>query len=205
VTPSGTSDGPEEAGRLFKDLYVHPSLRSLPEGIPTWVHLALTQPLGLLNESLVAFTGGAFQGASLLCRSALEAACYVFLTRRKMANTEVAFWLDPPLGLDGKPRKIEFEELKAGVLSKKILTPDQVKALSRIQVHGNVIAHLVSRSDINLVKPIEKRRKLTEWLAPGDALEDIRDTMDIIKRLADSMFQSVPEGERKGPGRGGPA
>lgn len=181
--------------QIERDLLKHPSLASPFEPHPSWANVALLQPLVLFHQAVLAFDAGADWGTALLCRSALEAACYVFLTRRKMEGQgrEMAFWSDPPLGLDGKVRRVDFEEVRAGVIARQVLSPDGARDLKRIRDQGNIIAHLASRSDKHLLLPLDERLRSPLWVNRQQALEDLRDTASIFKTLADSMASVVPE------------
>jgi len=211
-------DPAQESRRTWKDVAEYPSLTFPSIGTPSWANLAMAQPLALFGQALSAFGAGADAGTALLCRSALEAALYVFLTRRKMEGTEVAHFLEPPVGLDGRLRWVRFEELKRGVISRKVLSLPQEKAISRIQTQGNIIAHLLSRSDAEIfrwaeegdseekdseestsssiqdepAKVIEPETQL--WVTRQQAVDDVRDTAEIFKTLADSTTRPDEEG-----------
>ncbi len=175
-----------EGHRIWEEFIHHPTITPAdPKTI--WPWFALSETVSLFGQATLAFDAEAHAGTALLCRSTLEAACYVFLTRRKMEGQESAFWTDPPRWLDGKPRKVEFEELKSAIAKKGVLTEKQNKDLERIQEEGNVIAHLVSRTDRSLFQPLDERRKLRLWISQDEALGDLRDTAAIVKTLADSM------------------
>ena len=189
---SGSADRLGAGLRIERELLRHPSLASPFEAHPSWANVALLQPLVLFHQAVLAFDAGADWGTALLCRSALEAACYIFLSRRKAEGQDAsAFWTDPPLGLDGKVRRVEFEEVKAGVVGRKVLSDQATHALKRIQDQGNVIAHLGSRSDRHLFLPLEERLRTPLWVNREQALQDLRDTAEIFKSLADAMTSVV--------------
>jgi hypothetical protein len=152
------------------------------------------------NASMV-FDAGSAVATSLLCRSTLETAFFLFLT---------GYWeegilrIETPRFLNSRPRNVSFEELKTGITRtwRVVLDPSQVTAIERIQEHGNLIAHFgsrrineVQRADKLLVTPgIEKARtpedwrravdhfesKLKIWVTQDQALADLRDTSDIL-------------------------
>lgn len=189
-------DPAHEAMRIWKDLNHHPSLASPLKGTSPWTNSAMVYPVLLFGQALTVFQAGADAGTALLCRSALEAAMYVFLTRRKMEATPVAFWMDPPTGPDGKWTRVGFEELKKEVFSRRVLSQRHEEAIARIQGQGNIIAHLVSRSDEAIFHPPEESlsHPLQLWVTRHQALEDVRDTADVFKTLADSMTSSKESG-----------
>jgi hypothetical protein len=179
-----------EAAKIWKDLNDHPDLAFPVNGTPSWTNIAMVYPVLLFGQALTAFRAGADAGTALLCRSALEAALYVFLARRKMEGTQVAHWVEPPVGPSGKWARVGFEELKKEVISRKVLSPHQEEAAARIQDQGNIIAHLVSRSDEEIFRPHERGEALQLWVTRQQALEDVRDTAEIFKTLADSMART---------------
>jgi len=167
-----------------------------------------------LGQAVTALEAVVYAGTALLCRSAFEEALYVFLTRLKMKGTEVGHFLKSPVVLDGRLRWVRFEGLKRGIIRRKVLSLPQEKAISRIQTQGNIIAHLLSRSDAEIfrwaeegdseekdseestnssihdepAKVIEPETQL--WVTRQQALEDVRDTAEIFKTLADSMART---------------
>src|SRR2546428_1336202 len=132
-------DPAQEAARMWKDLNEHPGLSFPVDGTASWTNLAMVSPVLLFRQALIAFGAGADAGTALLCRSALEAALYVFLTRRKMEGATVAHWIDLPMDRDRKWRRAQFNELKNEVIHRKVLSLPQEAAVGRIQDQGNII------------------------------------------------------------------
>jgi len=95
----------------------------------------------LFDQATYCYDAKAYDAVCIMCRSTIEAACYVFLTRERKFGTLIK----PPMTLDGRVRKVSFDELERGV--RKVLSEDQNKALLRIKELGDFIAHLVEKSD----------------------------------------------------------
>src|SRR2546426_11368654 len=89
----------------------------------------------LFLEAVNTFDANAFAGTALLCRSTLEAAFLVFLTRKW--NTAGLMRIDRPLNPDGKPRRVEWDELVRDVKSKVNFSKTQNNAINRIHEDGN--------------------------------------------------------------------
>ena len=163
----------------------------------------------LLGQASRALTAGAYAGAVLLCRSSLEAACYLFLTRRRSKKDIVT---DKPLALDGRLRTVYFNELVNAIKEKRVLSKEQLKNLQRIQRNGNFIAHIAQRqeSDVHrLTKNVARRRhdlyhlvihshsKITPlpqdirevrfWIDDNEVLEDLYDSASILQTLSDAL------------------
>ena len=171
----------------------------------------------LFGEAVAAFDARAEEGASLICRATMEAACYLFLTSKpgKKGIRE-----DFPLTLDGKVRQVQFEELRRAIGKRKILSQKQVAALSRIQKNGNLIAHLASQHATQIRafekearrvnKEVLSKKGLTDeermriemkvrsilrfWLTAEEVLDDLTDAASILKALARHIHNpSVPK------------
>lgn len=150
------------------------------------------------NASMVLDAGSAI-ATSLLCRSTLETAFFLFLTGHWERGI---LRIDIPRFLNGRIRNVAFEELKAAITKRVVLDASQVTAIGRIQDRGNLVAHFgsrriseVQRADKLVVIPgVEKARtpeewrravdrfesKLKIWVTPDQAVADLRDTSDIL-------------------------
>ncbi len=165
----------------------------------------------LFREATLSFDAGAHAGASVLCRSALEAGCYLFLTRGEILKEEASFASELPKGvklgsafsaiiprsLTGFPRRVHWDELERAISKRKILSKDQLKNLRRIRRRGNIVAHLASRRDLSKYS-LRSRKIASLWINREDALEDLRDASDILRRLA-YLFAFSPEYVFSGP------
>ncbi len=146
----------------------------------------------LFRQASQAFDAGAHAGASLLCRSVLEAALYVALTRTKGEQPRGAWNVAIPIGLDGRTRMVPAREMVRAMRKSWILKNDQKDNLKRVFEHGNVIAHTASKKDTEMWPLSKRRRRLRLWVTEAQALQDLRDTVDILKRLA-FVAAEIPE------------
>ena len=114
--------------------------------------------------------------------------------------------------LDGKPRRVEFDELVRAVKSKVKFSKPQQLAINRIHEDENFVAHFVSRRDNELlrvsqeigslikrlsdkgvgvkdqVKAYDKiAKKLRLWVDETDAFEDLRDTASLLLTLFSAL------------------
>jgi len=79
-------------------------------------------------------------GASLLCRAAMETALYMYFFAHGNPDERMILWIDPPRGARGKI-DVSFEDLRQRIAREKVVTAEQLKALRLIQKHGNERAH----------------------------------------------------------------
>ncbi len=59
-------------------------------------------------------------------------------------------------------------------------------------LYGFVVAHLASRRDSAIWSSSRDQDRLRIWVSEEEALEDLRDTADILKRLA-YVLEEIPE------------
>ncbi len=181
-------------------------------------YAVLGNAYNLFSEAIQAFDGRAIEGAALICRATVEAACYLFLTNKPAKN---GIREDFPLTLDGQVRQVQFEELKRAIARKRILSQKQLKAMSRIQTNGNLIAHLASQhatqirrfekearrvnryilskknltNDQRITIEMKVRNILRFWLDQEEVLDDLVDTASILLTLAKHVrFPAIPWG-----------
>jgi hypothetical protein len=146
----------------------------------------------LLMQAAAAHDAGAFEASTLASRAAVEASCYEFLTRKAWKG---GFKIALPRDLAGSFRRVEFDEVRRGVVSREVISPPLVQALIRIQESGNFSAHLAARVD---KAKEEHRRKygrkphggIFEGVKPPEtrtteeqSLENLRDTSALIFEL----------------------
>ncbi len=170
---------------LLDDRYIHQ------------FNLFLFYPSQLYHDAARAFDAGAYSGTTLLCRAVLEAAFYTFLTREVDAGGKAVVHLPPPRKLTGELRRVAFHEIweamrkvsvKFGILSDELMD-----AVKRIQMRGNVQAHIATHEDKQMLLSDS-----AEGTSPGPALEagkeetwrDLRATGAILRRLADVAVNS---------------
>jgi len=137
----------------------------------------------LYGQATLCFDTKAYDAVCIMCRATLEAACYVFLTRKR----EFGLLISPPRTLDGRVRKIQFEELQRGM--KKVLSAGQMTALARIKHRGDFIAHIVEKSDrqvwasLNSNPSVNPYEAVTE-IGEKEALESLQDVISIFPTIA---------------------
>jgi hypothetical protein len=147
-------------------------------------YTSLSDAFLLYNQAAIAFDARAYPAACLMCRSTVEAACYLFLTRKEST-------IYTPMTLDGEVRNVYAGELTRGIRKTKALSDHQLNSLDRIVEHGNLIAHLAERCDkkaihiLRSIKGIAENKQL--WLEENDAVSDLEDTMTILGTLAYSI------------------
>ncbi len=170
----------------------------------------LEESYTLFFQAVTSFDAGVNEGTSLLCRATLESAFYLFLIRR--FDDQGFFRYDIPSNPDGRVSKVRFGKLATEIKSKVSFSAEQLKAIDRIQTHGNLAAHLANRrailhpqisqevQGINL--PMSKKRyeAVAEkfevlWVNSDQALEDLRDTSSILLTLV----RATPVGKLGGP------
>jgi hypothetical protein len=162
----------------------------------------------LFSESALCFDSGAFEAVAILCRSTLESAFLAFLSIEWHDNN--FFNISYPTTLDGKPRRVEFEELENGINQRIDFPEEQKKAISRIQRDGNFVAHFAStkikqrfklskdlkewETSNENVTALERIAEVTElyqsvrhWITRDEALADLRDTLSILLTVCNAM------------------
>lgn len=179
-----------DVGRLRWSLDADENARVLN----TFFGLATT----IFGDATRAFAAEAYVGTSLLCRSSLEAAFYMFPTRSM--DRELGSWLvSPPTKMDEKRREIRFEEIKKAMkqsIRKWGVLPDKLRdAIDRIHENGNLGAHLATTQDKVVWFQRDRRRPKGRprfWVDEETAWKDLTDTAAILKRLA-YVIDEIPE------------
>jgi hypothetical protein len=134
-----------------------------------------SQAYALFGQAAEIFKVKAFASVGLLCRSTVEATCYVYLTRRKEGSL---LTFDPPLTLDGKVRKVNTQELRSAIKKTGVLTDGQLLNLDRITTHGDLVAHLAEKTDRVVMTQFETGKnpdpnQMLIWLDEAHAIEDL--------------------------------
>ena len=138
----------------------------------------------LFHQAVLAYDGGAHSGASLLCRSVLEAALYIALTRTKGKQERGTWNIVTPLKVDGQTRMVFARELISAMGKSRVLKDEQRTNLDRVFKQGNVIAHVVSRRDKQTWPLNKPRPEIRPWTTEAEAFQNLSDTADILRRLA---------------------
>src|SRR3989442_2211501 len=166
---------PEKSGDQFFCLKL---LHSIDLTTYMRAYTFLSDAFLLYNQATIAFDARAFPAACLMCRSTLEAASYLFLTREKNPEGLTTY---TPMTLDGEYRNVYTRELRRGIKKADVLSEEQLNNIHRIIEHGNVIAHLAERNDRQALSLIRSKVYLAPveqlWLNEKDAVKDLEDTM----------------------------
>ncbi len=144
------------------------------------------QASGLFTEAAQAFDVKAHTGAVLLCRAALEAMLYAFLTRSREGQPLGTWVVRAPLSLDGSLRRVDFAELIDAIQKRGVLSDQQLTNARRVQEHGNVGAHLAARWDRMVERATEKSPPWL-WVSPDEAWRDLCDTLEVLTRLSEVL------------------
>jgi len=144
-----------------------------------------SQAYALFGQAAEILKVKAYASVGLLCRATVEAACYLYLTRRKEG---ALLTIDPPMTLDGRVRRVLQQELQNAIRKAKVLSYQQLSNLERIVEHGDLIAHLAEKTDRAVMRNFELDRnsdpnRVQIWLDEKGAVEDLEDTMDILLTL----------------------
>src|SRR5437870_9004769 len=136
----------------------------------------------LYGQATLGFDAKAYDAVCIMCRATIEAACYVFLTRRR----EVGLFSSPPRTLDGRVRKVQFEELERGM--KKVLSEGHRNALARIKDRGDFIAHLVEKSDRQVWASLASNPNVNPYeaiteIGEKEATESLQDVIAILPTI----------------------
>lgn len=165
----------------------------------------------LFDQATMCFDAKAYDAVCIMCRSTLEAICYVALTRERLA---VGTLSKPPMTPKGV-RKVYFRELEKAV--SKTLSQEQKEALLKTWERGDFIAHLIQVSDRKFWKslrdnpnanPFDSIPKITEkeatesienckWIIPTIVKEAAKNLKPIegstILSLSDEQFERLAE------------
>jgi len=167
----------------------------------------------LFTQAALAFDSAVYHGAYLLCRATLDTGFYSFLTRKWQKDRVIS---ETPRTLDGEIRTVFFAELAEAIRKTGILSNDQVRAVARIQEHGNFIAHFAHRQErqirISAMKAVRLVQQLSAkgssksemaaafkrvslesmfWMDSAKVLQDLRDTTSILETLIDAAYSKI--------------
>ncbi len=153
-----------------------------------------SQAYALFGQASMILAVKAYAAVGLMCRATAEAACYLYLTRKKEGALVT---IDPPMTLDKKVRKVSFQELRNGIKRAKVLSDEQLSKLDRIAGHGDLVAHLAEKTDRIVMRRFDQNQNpdpenLQIWLDEKHAVEDLEDAMDILLTL---VRAAVPAAE----------
>ena len=136
--------------------------------------------IDLFREALSCYQNGAYMATAIMCRSVVETTLYYSTTREptKYSNGTVVEWETITLE-DGKFFTILEEAKKRYFIDKKL-----EHVIIDFREWGNFVAHYGSRVDKPFEKiAIEKIFARTYWIKKNRALEILKNTAMVIKRL----------------------
>jgi hypothetical protein len=151
--------------------------------------LPMDPTVPLFRQSILAFNVGSWELAAMGCRATVEAIGYTFMARRPIA---LASWAGSvPRDREGRPRRVEYAEVKKFLLARVTLKSDLVDALDRIQFAGDATAHVAARLEEEVDTLTNKRRRragapkdpLQLWIRQEDVRKNIEDTGLIIRQV----------------------
>jgi hypothetical protein len=152
----------------------------------------------IFDQATRSFDTKSYDAVCLLCRSTVEAACYLYLTRKKgkVGKNVSGVLADPPRTLDGVVRKIAFEELQKGVRQRKVLSDEQLNSLQRIKENGDLIAHIAEKSDRIIWRSLRRYPNKNPYdavpsIGESEASKDLEDTISIIATLAHEALKDA--------------
>jgi hypothetical protein len=173
---------------IWADLWAHPSVAD-PFSL-------LIVPVTIFHDAVRAYNSQAYVGTSLICRAVLEAAFYQVLTSTKVGTAPGMWRIDFPRRLDGSFRRVSWPELVAAIEKRRILNDPELLRAKRVRKNGNLIAHVGSMTLEAVDAAKEGPVNQAIWVMPWEAGEDLRDTAEILKRLADAAIGSGPEAQK---------
>lgn len=147
------------------------------------VQALLTDAYVLFDRAVRAYDAGIAEGTVLLCRAALESAFMQFVSTQW--NDEGSFTIVYPTTLDGKPRRVEFEELRSAIKQKVAFSEKQLKAIDRIQQNGNFVAHMASHK---IKQHFTLGEKFREFQAANKNLTDGESAMAVVSIARSVLF-----------------
>ena len=146
------------------------------------VNPTLFEAYHLFGQATKSFDVGLYEATALLCRATLESAFFLFLTREWDNEEIVTFAI--PTTLDGRIRRVEFEELAKAIKKKLKLSESQSVAIARIQNDGNFVAHFASGRE----KALEKYTKEVEKVARQIGADPSRgERPDVFEKMAEKF------------------
>lgn len=122
--------------------------------------------LKILHQACTALDAGSPELAVLGFRASIESAGYSALTRVKKRRG--GYWEYLPRTVGGRVRKVEFAEILQGMRDRKLDTM-LAEGARIVQVHGNAVAHEVSKVDLKA--DAVGREALERW-GPPELEED---------------------------------
>ena len=143
----------------------------------------------LLEDALHAFDSSAFAAATLAARAALEAACYLFLTRSHVDFKQGTSTMHIPKTSKGKAAVTRFENLAKDLCDRNVLSSKNCKALWRVKEHGDIAAHLVERDSKSIANPMRYPHKGRIFPWDSQSQQDLTDTIAILEQIADCMIK----------------
>jgi hypothetical protein len=179
--------------KILAGLIAHPSIAD-PFSL-------LVVPVMIFQDAVRAYNSKAYVGTSLICRAVLEAAFFQILTTTKIGTAPGTWRIDFPRRLDGSFRRASWPELVAAMGQRGILNEAELSEAKRVRKNGNLIAHVASMTLERVLAANKGDVTQATWVMPWEAGEDLRDTADILKRLADAAMAGVAPAtdEERGP------
>jgi len=178
---------------------IQPELAKSFTTYPRCQHSSVLDALPILHEGLLAYESGAIGPAALAARAAVEAAGYLFLTRRATSDGAVTRL---PKHWKGNIPNVSFEDIMMALEKRRALNSTLSEAARRIQRDGNLVAHVASRNDRDTARAVERTWKTTieerdprKPILLHPSFEELRKkALEDPDHLLDIMFQEDDAG-----------
>jgi hypothetical protein len=141
-------------------------------------HSILGSALDLFREGLSCFQNGAYMGSNLVCRSVIETAIYLAISRASPRP--------PPsfINVDYTQIRAKWGEIRRRAEDLKILTDNDLSNLTKIRERGNFVAHYGQQLDQRLRSPVESKRGQHKlWSDMEEAKDTLRKTAAVLGKI----------------------
>ena len=145
----------------------------------------------LFDQATMCFDARAYDAVCIMCRSAMEATCYLSLTREKK---DVGTLSKPPMNDEKTVRHVHYKELEKAV--SKMLSEQQKDALQTIWERGDFIAHLMEISDRQVWKSLKENPSANPFesipkITKKEAAESIKNCIWIISTVVQEAVKNL--------------
>mgnify|MGYP000120728132 CR=1 FL=1 len=147
----------------------------------------LNEAINVFREALNCYQNGAYLATCLLCRTVIESAVYLALTRNIEGKKRIEVNLNY---INAKWGRIEKEARRKGLLGSKEIT-----IINKIRELGNIGAHYAQKVDEILIKNISERENrkgvIKIWPDREDALKKLKNTVLILQIIIRKVHKKL--------------
>jgi hypothetical protein len=177
-----------------------PDWKSQPLADEFWGWLSNTFPRGkdqlpvtdfwpLFVQAILSHDAGAREASAIMCRAAIEAIGYTYLTHKPWLDT--AWKIESRKDSKGRFVRLKFSDIRSHLVERKVLDENLVRALDQIKDDGDTAAHLSERLHESLealVNPPagganETSQSTLVWMTDESARRNLESTLEITKRV----------------------